>query len=85
LGEEVEIVDYDCRPLLAIHYGTSSGGGVRTALGGFLRRWAGCFDLLLARNSVDFHLVSHGGGDGGNVMRIGGAVVVRVLLLLASS
>jgi hypothetical protein len=60
--------------------GPDGGGGVRTALGGLLRRWARCLNLLLARNSVDFHLVGHVGGDGVDVMRIwcccGGASVV---------
>jgi hypothetical protein len=37
--------------------------------------------LLLARNSVDFHLVGHVGDDGVCAMRIGVAVVVLLLLL----
>lgn len=83
MGKEVEVVDYDYRDRLATITVPDGGGGVRTALGGLLRRWAGCFNLLFAGNSVDFHLIGHVGGDGVGVVRIGVAVVERVLLLIA--
>lgn len=60
-----------CQQLFAVRDG---GVGERTALSRLCRRGAGGFGLLLAYDSVDFHLVGHGGGDG---VRVVGVVVQR--------
>jgi hypothetical protein len=50
------------------------GGGVRTAFGGLLRRWARGFNLLFTNDSVNIHLVGHVDGD--EVCKLGIGVAV---------